>query len=41
MIGHVKKDFRDEKQQIFSTVDKATRKKLRKRYKNIVAIQDA
>lgn len=35
MIGHIKKDLRDEKQQIFALVDKAARKELRKKYKEM------
>lgn len=36
MIGHVKKGMCDDKQQIFATVDKATRKELRKKHKEIL-----
>ena len=35
MIGHIKKSLRDDKQTIFSLVDKITRKELRKKYKEI------
>lgn len=33
MIGHIKKSLRDDKQTIFSCVDKLTRKELRKKHK--------
>jgi len=35
MIGHIKKDLRDEKQIIFAMVDRAVRKELRKKHKEI------
>jgi quinolinate synthase len=39
MIGHVKKDLRDEKQTIFAMVDRAVRKELRKKHKEIEVIE--
>jgi ribonuclease HI len=33
MIGHIKKDLRDDKQKIFALVDKETRKELRRIHK--------
>jgi len=35
MIGHIKKSLQDDKQKIFSSVDKITRKELRKIYKDL------